>query len=252
MVILNVAVVVLTSVHERRREVYILSSIGLDPTHITTLFIAEALIIGVIGSTIGYLFGITLYRAFPFFPAEVVVRQKFSMIWALVAMSLGVAVAVISSVAQARGASTIATPSLLRKWKIEEKPREGEPYVFPMPAKVDKEKLEFFVNYIKKRLQEDFEHGIDFSIEQVKRMDEETQEEITTSIAFRYLYKAPPPRGTVIANNNLVITRKKGDTTNMVKLVSKGDLENKDARRVANLIRGLILEWSTEKDDQAK
>ncbi len=252
MVTLNVAVVVVTSVHERRREVYILSAIGLNPTHITTLFIAEALIIGLIGSTIGYLLGITLYRAFPFFPAEIVVRQKSSILWSLAAMTLGVTVATISSVTQARGASTIATPSLLRKWKIEAKPSEGEPYVFQMPTKIQIENLEFFINYIKNRLQEDYERGIDFSIEQIKRIDEETPEEITTCVTFRYLYKAPPPRGTVITNNSLVIARKRNDATSTVKLVTRGALEEKLFRRIANLVRGLILEWSTKKDGEVE
>jgi len=245
-VTLNVAVTMLTSVYERRREVYILSAVGLDPTHIMTLFMAEALIIGVIGSAIGYLLGISLYRAFPFFLVEVTVRQKFSMGWCLVAVILGVAVTVISSVIQARGASTIATPSQLRKWKIEEKPRiQGEPYVFQMPTKVRREDLEFFVSYIEKRLQ-DYGRGRDFSIERVKRIDEETPEEIVTRVTFRYLYRVPMEH--FMANNDLVIVRKRKDSVSTVKLVSRShDIGEKHFRRIADLFRRLILEWSTER-----
>jgi len=245
-VTLNVAVTMLTSVYERRREVYILSAVGLDPTHIMTLFMAEALIIGVIGSAIGYLLGISLYRAFPFFLIEVTVRQKISMGWCLVAVILGVAVTIISSFIQARGASTIATPSQLRKWKIEEKPRvQGEPYVFLMPTKVRREDLEFFVSYIEKRLQ-DYGRGGDFSIEQVKRIDEETSEEIATHLTFRYLNQVPMEH--FIANNDLVIVRKRKDSISTVKLVSRShDIGEKHFRRIADLFRRLILEWSTER-----
>jgi ABC-type lipoprotein release transport system permease subunit len=242
-VILNVAVTMLTSVYERRREVYILSSIALDPTHIMTLFLAEALIIGMIGSTIGYLFGVSLYRVFPFFSGEILVRQKLSMGWCLAAMILGVTVTVASSVFQAKGASTIATPSLLRRWRMDSEPVRGESVTFQMPVKVPKQDIESFTNYMMKGLHA-WKDSADISIEHIERIDHETPEESKTRIKFRYLYRVPHVG--FIVNNELVVSRKKNQGESRVELVFMRDLEKKDLRRVANLIRKLILKWSTE------
>ncbi|MCD6351411.1 MAG: M28 family peptidase, partial [Armatimonadetes bacterium] len=47
----------LGSVYERVREIYIYSSLGLAPTHIAFLFVAEAMVYAVVGAVAGYLFG---------------------------------------------------------------------------------------------------------------------------------------------------------------------------------------------------
>ncbi|TRO49176.1 FtsX-like permease family protein, partial [Candidatus Bathyarchaeota archaeon] len=45
-VVLNVVVTMLNSMYERRKEIHILSSVGLNPAQIATIFVAEASIIG--------------------------------------------------------------------------------------------------------------------------------------------------------------------------------------------------------------
>src|SRR5207244_10779959 len=47
----------LGSVYERVREIHIFSSIGLAPSHIGMLFIAEAMVYAILGSVAGYLLG---------------------------------------------------------------------------------------------------------------------------------------------------------------------------------------------------
>ena len=47
----------LGSVFERIKEIHIFSSIGLAPSHIGMLFIAEALVYAILGSVAGYLLG---------------------------------------------------------------------------------------------------------------------------------------------------------------------------------------------------
>jgi hypothetical protein len=49
--------VVLNSTYERRREVAIMSSLGASPKFITYSFVAEGLMLGVIGACIGYVLG---------------------------------------------------------------------------------------------------------------------------------------------------------------------------------------------------
>ena len=52
--------VVLASVYERRREIFTLASVGLNPTHIFMVFLSEAFLLGFVGGSLGYIlsFGI--------------------------------------------------------------------------------------------------------------------------------------------------------------------------------------------------
>jgi ABC-type antimicrobial peptide transport system permease subunit len=47
----------LGTVMERRKEIGIYNSIGLNPTHVFVFFVAEALVFGLIGAVAGYLGG---------------------------------------------------------------------------------------------------------------------------------------------------------------------------------------------------
>lgn len=62
LVMLNIGLSMFATVNERKDEIASLSSVGLNPTQIAVLFIAEALIIGFIGGGFGYLLGISGYR----------------------------------------------------------------------------------------------------------------------------------------------------------------------------------------------
>jgi ABC-type lipoprotein release transport system permease subunit len=141
-VMLNIAVSMLGSVRERGDEISSLSSVGLNPTHIATLFIAEAVVIGFVGGGAGYLSGVFGYRvASNTLFGALQVREKVSAEWGLVALLVSGCTAILASLIPALRASTIITPSLLRKWTLRQsvKPRdEGQPWMIDLPIKLMK------------------------------------------------------------------------------------------------------------------
>ena len=76
MVGLNVSMVMMNSVYERRKEIRTLSMVGLNPTHIGLIFVAEAIILGMVGGSLGYLAGLGFYRVMVLFGQELMVREK--------------------------------------------------------------------------------------------------------------------------------------------------------------------------------
>jgi hypothetical protein len=110
----------LGSVFERVKEIHIFSSIGLSPTHIGTLFMAEALVYAILGAVLGYVLGqavsvlLTITNAFPG------LSLNFSSISAVLSTLIVVAVVLLSTIWPARKASQVATPAIQRSWNVDD------------------------------------------------------------------------------------------------------------------------------------
>ena len=89
-VVLNVVVTMLNSLFERRREINILSSVGLNPAEIASIFAAEASIMGFIAGGLGYLLGLSFYRLMPLLGLTLEVQQKVSAVRALAAIGISI------------------------------------------------------------------------------------------------------------------------------------------------------------------
>ena len=124
----------LGSVFERVKEIAIFSSIGLSPSNIAMLFIAEALVYGIIGAVSGYLIGQGLAKAISVFHILPGLYLNFSSTSAELAIGLVVAVVLLSTIFPARKASEVATPSVDRTWKVPEP--EGDVWKLSLPFAV--------------------------------------------------------------------------------------------------------------------
>ncbi len=110
----------LGSVYERTREIYIYSSLGLAPTHIAFLFIAEAMVYAVMGAVAGYLFGQVMSKILVALNAMQGLNLNYSSvstIWTTLVIMLTVMLSVIYP---ARRASDIAMPGIERSWTLPE------------------------------------------------------------------------------------------------------------------------------------
>ena len=108
----------LNSVSERKREIYVYTSLGLAPTHIGALFVAEALTYGLMGSVFGYVAGqgtATLLTAMGWMHG---VTLNYSGAAVIRTMLLVQAVVVLSAIVPAIVASRIASPSSETDWKV--------------------------------------------------------------------------------------------------------------------------------------
>ena len=124
----------LGSVFERVKEIAIFSSIGLSPSNIAMLFIAEALVYGIIGAVSGYLIGQGLAKLISVTGILPGLYLNFSSTSAEMAIGLVIAVVLLSTIFPARKASQVATPSVDRTWKVPEP--DGDVWKISLPFAV--------------------------------------------------------------------------------------------------------------------
>jgi len=235
-VVLNVLVTTLNSMYERRREIHILSSVGLNPAHIAGVFMAEASIIGLSAGGVGYLLGLGLYRGMAMLNAGLEVRQKISAVWSIA--SIGIAMAtVVMGVLLALRSSVTVTPSLMRRWRIEqEKAGLEEPYELVIPIKLQPEEVGDFMEFAAESLisREDDPAMRTSSIRLLRGPD-------GTINQISFVYRATQGWGDFYTRNAL--TAERGPEG--VRIVLRTHGERSWAHTSGTLVRFIAMEWST-------
>jgi hypothetical protein len=108
----------ISSVYERKREIAVYTSIGLAPSHVGFLFIAEAMAFAVLSGVIGYLIAQTSAGILSKTSLWAGITVNYSSLAGVAAMILVMAVVVISALYPARMASQIAIPDVNRSWSL--------------------------------------------------------------------------------------------------------------------------------------
>ena len=124
----------LGSVFERVKEIHIFSSIGLSPSHIGTLFMAEALVYAILGAVAGYVLGQAVSKLLTVTGLLTGLSLNFSSISAVLSTLVIVAVVLLSTVYPANKASQVATPSIQRTWAVPDP--EGDDWKIRLPFAV--------------------------------------------------------------------------------------------------------------------
>jgi FtsX-like permease family protein len=108
----------LSSIAERRKEIYIYTSLGLAPLHVGFLFLAEALTYGLMGSIFGYIIGQGMATGLSSMGWLGGLTLNYSGTQAILTMVLVLGVVVVSSLIPAFMAGRLATPSNEMTWKV--------------------------------------------------------------------------------------------------------------------------------------
>lgn len=108
------------SVYERKREIAIYTSVGLAPSHVSFLFIAEALAFAVLSVVLGYLLAQTTASLFATSSLWAGITVNYSSLAGVAAMFLVILVVLVSVIYPARVAAQIAIPDVNRSWKLPE------------------------------------------------------------------------------------------------------------------------------------
>jgi len=114
-------------IQERKKEIGIVSSLGLSPRGIVEMFLTEASVYAVISAILGYLAGVVvnvLLISSRILPIGFILN--YSSLIVVLTISISMSVTLISTILPAYMASTIVTPSLERKWKVTTRPVDGE------------------------------------------------------------------------------------------------------------------------------
>jgi len=125
----------ISTVYESKREISIFNSLGLTPTHITGLFLAEFLVHTILGSIFGYLGGIIGIRLFL---TTGLITEPFSInfssgvvVSVLIFSGLGILSSIIYPL---RLSGRISVPSLQRSWEITSSPeKDGTSWNISLP-----------------------------------------------------------------------------------------------------------------------
>ncbi len=118
--ILIVLNTMISSVYERKSEIAVYTSVGLAPSHVAFLFVAEAMALAVIAVVIGYLVAQICAALFSATPLWAGITVNYSSLAGVAAMALVIAVVLISVLYPARVAARIAIPDVNRTFKLPE------------------------------------------------------------------------------------------------------------------------------------
>lgn len=114
----------LSSIAERKKEIYTYTSLGLAPMHIATLFLAEAATYGLMGSVFGYVVGQWVATGLSQLGWLGSITLNYSGTQAVTTMSVVIIVIMISSLVPAFMAGKLAAPSNRISWQVPE-PEDG-------------------------------------------------------------------------------------------------------------------------------
>ncbi len=249
-VMLNVVITMWNAVFERRKEVAILSSVGLNPTHIGGLFMAEAAVIGFAGGGVGYLLGLGGYRLLSILNIAVEVRQKVSAVWSLASLGISLA-AVLVGTGVALRYSTEITPSLVRRWTMGQKFREsGGPVEFSLPFRLRENDVDALFEYVRERVHSQVlssHASLDPSLVQkmTKVEEKDVVEGHMKTIFFNFAFGQHDTIGAFPFG--LFAQRKADDANYALSMVCRGG-NAEMMNQCGSYIRMLIVDWSARRN----
>ena len=118
--ILIVLNTMISSVFERKNEIAVYTSVGLAPTHVSFLFIAEALAFAILSVVLGYLLAQTSAGLLAGTSLWQGITVNYSSTAGVAAMVLVMGVVLLSVIYPSRVAAHIAIPDVNRSWSIPE------------------------------------------------------------------------------------------------------------------------------------
>jgi len=128
MIVLNT---MMGAVHERFREISVYSSVGLAPSHIAALFLAESAVFATLGAVMGYLVGQSLTLALVNLDLMSGLSLNYSSLSAIWSAVVVMATVFLSTLYPAKKAADMAVPDVGREWKFPEP--EGDRWSFDFP-----------------------------------------------------------------------------------------------------------------------
>ncbi len=124
----------LGAVYERLGEIGIFSSIGLAPSHVAVLFLAEALVYSIIGAILGYLVGQVMSFVLASTGWLAGLSLNYSSLAAIWSTFVVIVVVFLSTLYPAKKAGEVATPGVERRWQVPDP--DGDLWTVPLPFSV--------------------------------------------------------------------------------------------------------------------
>ena len=157
----------ISSVYERKHEIGIYTSVGLAPSHVSFLFIAEAMAFAVLSVVLGYLTAQTTAKLFADTTLWSGITVNYSSLAGVAAMLLVILVVLISVIYPSRVAADIAIPDVNRSWSMPD-PKQSRMSI-PLPFLIKKDERQSLGGFLLSHFEghQDVSHGL-FSTGQIK------------------------------------------------------------------------------------
>ncbi|MEM2465426.1 MAG: FtsX-like permease family protein [Candidatus Bathyarchaeia archaeon] len=146
---LTILNMMISAVYERLKEISIYTVVGLNPTHIASLFLSESILYAVVGALSGYMISnvVTgLMDLLRLLPKNYYVNYASTFV--IISMLIIVIATLLASVYPSAKASRLSVPSLRRKWEIPTSPK-GDEWSIPLPFILTEEESGGALEYIK-------------------------------------------------------------------------------------------------------
>ncbi|TRO54423.1 ABC transporter permease, partial [Candidatus Bathyarchaeota archaeon] len=218
-VVLNVVVTMMNAYYERRHEVMIYSSIGMNPRHISSIFLAEAAVIGVLGGCLGYLFGLGAYKLIYILTPALQVKQKISAVWSFAAIGISMMAVIIGGLSALKNSTSI-TPSLQRRWVIEKKQESSDKTRIVIPVQVYEEEIAEYIGFLDEKLEQGKKGRF-----MMVRMPKKTQTG-EHSWEYSFIYSSSDPQISPLYTRNRLTVEKNGDKTYTTTLYTRGETDS--------------------------
>jgi len=261
-VVTNVLITMISIVRERRREIFIFTTVGFNPRHIALVFLAEAIVYGLLSGGFGYVTGLVSFRVLSAFAANVnlMVREKLEWYWSYLAIALAVAISVIGAIKPSMDAAYMFAPTEVRRIKISEvreKVRRTEHITrtvaaktFSIPGAVMADEGEAAFSYIYSKLA-DLSYG---ELEAVRNLTEHPEEERpdgTRIKRFTFRYVSTMEAGAKAEIDcELRFVLSPGAESYRVELETKpvGEAPISHMDYAAELVKRIVGDWMSERE----
>lgn len=138
--------------YERRKEIATITSVGLNPSDITTIILTEGFVLVTIGGLTGTLVGTFLYGLVgPLFNIHGYVKS--GPLYFPLTVGLILLMTLLGGYVPARKAGLMTTPSLMRRWSMKESTKKaGETIEMEIPVTIIEKEADLLDTYIQKVL----------------------------------------------------------------------------------------------------
>lgn len=243
LIILNATISAIASLREREYESIVITSLGASPSQLFRIFINESIIMGFSAGSIGYAFGIFLYKVMSIF-SRIAVFPKISFLWVFFSIILSLIALVIGSSIVFRSA-LIVVPSKL--WNIKRNIQytpEGRIDIYEVPLKLDPKYISEFLNYVFNKIK-----SYPASIEESIRVVDKRIEKVSGRDVYKLTFTYDIGSGTASKNTSRNILEIYVDDNGECKILlyvkSIGSSSEKLSMMVAKFIRHIAMEWSS-------
>ncbi|HEX2949317.1 MAG TPA: FtsX-like permease family protein [Armatimonadota bacterium] len=176
----------LGSVADREKEIYTFSALGLAPTHITTLFLAEAMVYSFVGGLGGYLLAqgfMKLMNLLAQYGLVQLPEMNYSSFNAIITILIVMGTVLVSAIYPAFKASRSANPGVLRSWKLPQP--VGDHFEMVFPFTVSSYDLTGVVSFLKEHFDNFAETGLgSFMAKDTKLLQYEGSYKFTSHLAL--------------------------------------------------------------------